>query len=82
MGRLRAGRGPDAARDRAAQAQAYRDLTIARTAEHAEYTTAMQSRLDRQESALSELEVALTSAQQGTPFGQGEVRMLMPALHR
>lgn len=53
----------DAARDRAAQAQAYRDLTVARTAEHAEYTAAMQARMDHQETALGELEVALTSAQ-------------------
>ena len=53
----------DAARDRAAQAQAYRDLTVARTAEHAEFTAAMQARMDQQDTALSELEVALTSAQ-------------------
>jgi hypothetical protein len=53
----------DAARDRAEQAQAYRELTVARTAEHAEFTAGMQARLDRQEDALSELEVALTSAQ-------------------
>lgn len=53
----------DAARDRAVQAQAYRDLTVARTAEHAEFTSAMQTRMGHQESALSELEVALTSAQ-------------------
>jgi len=53
----------DAARDRAAQAQAYRDLTVARTAEHAGFTSAMQARADQQETALSELEVALTSAQ-------------------
>ena len=53
----------DAAKDRAAQAQAYRDLTVARTAEHAEFTAAMQARMDQQDTALSELEVALTSAQ-------------------
>lgn len=53
----------DAARDRAEQAQAYRELTEVRTAEHAEYSAAMQTRIDRQESALGELEVALTSAQ-------------------
>lgn len=53
----------DAGRDRAAQAQAYRDLTEVRTAEHAEFTTAMTSRMDHQEHALGELEVALTSAQ-------------------
>ena len=45
------------------QAQAYRDLTAARTAENAEFTAGMQQRLQRQESALSELETALTSAQ-------------------
>lgn len=53
----------DAAKDRAVQAQAYRDLTVARTAEHAEFTAAMQARMDQQDTALSELEVALTSAQ-------------------
>ena len=53
----------DAARDRAAQAQSYRDLTVARTAEHAEFTAAMQARAERQETALAELEGALTSAQ-------------------
>ena len=53
----------DAAKDRAAQAQAYRDLTVARTSEHAEFTAAMQARMDQQDTALSELEVALTSAQ-------------------
>lgn len=53
----------DAARDRAAQAQSYRDLTVARTAENAEFAAAMQTRMDHQASALSELEVALTSAQ-------------------
>lgn len=53
----------DAARDRAAQAQAYRDLTTARNAENAEFAAAMQARMDHQEVALSELEEALTSAQ-------------------
>ena len=49
----------DAARDRAAQAQAYRQLTD----EHTRFVTAIQSRVDRQEHALSELEVALSAAQ-------------------
>jgi chromosome segregation ATPase len=53
----------DAARDRAEQAQAYRDLTEARTAEHARFTTTMESRVEAQETAIHELEVALTSAQ-------------------
>jgi chromosome segregation ATPase len=53
----------DAARDRAVQAQAYRDLTTARNAENAEFAAAMQARMDHQEVALSELEEALTSAQ-------------------
>jgi len=53
----------DAARDRADQARDYRDLTEARTAEHAEFAASMTSRFERQETALSELEVALTSAQ-------------------
>jgi chromosome segregation ATPase len=53
----------DAARDRAEQAQAYRELTVARTAEQAEFTRTMESRIAAHESAISELEVALTSAQ-------------------
>ena len=53
----------DAARDRAAQAQAYRQLTDERTAEHAGFVTAIQSRVNRQEHALTELEVALSAAQ-------------------
>lgn len=53
----------DAARDRAAQAQAYRELTAQRTDEHTAFATAMQSRVDRQEHALGELEVALSAAQ-------------------
>jgi len=53
----------DAARDRAAQAQAYRDLTEERTAEHGRFVTAIQGRVDRQEHALTELEEALSAAQ-------------------
>ncbi|MGH3363034.1 MAG: hypothetical protein ACRDOM_11305 [Nocardioides sp.] len=53
----------DAARDRAEQAQAYRDLTAVRTVEHASYVAGVQARMDRQESALTELENALASAQ-------------------
>ncbi|MGZ4456284.1 MAG: hypothetical protein ACXVW1_03240 [Nocardioides sp.] len=53
----------EAARDRAEQAQAYRDLTVTRTAEHAEYSAAMQARIDAHELSITELEVALTSAQ-------------------
>ena len=53
----------DAARDRAEQAQAYRELTDARAAEHAEFSASMESRVEHQEIALAELELALTSAQ-------------------
>lgn len=53
----------DAARDRAEQAQAYRELTDRRTAEHAEFSAAMTARADRQDVALSELEDALSAAQ-------------------
>ena len=53
----------DAARDRAEQAEAYRALTTARSAEHAEFATTMRARLDGQGTALAELEVALGSAQ-------------------
>lgn len=53
----------DAARDRAAQASAYRDLTDRRTAENHVFASAMRARVDQQEHALSELEAALSSAQ-------------------
>src|SRR6476659_8217454 len=46
----------EAARDRAEQAQAYRDLTVARTAEHAAYAETMQSRIAAHESAIHDLE--------------------------
>ena len=53
----------EAARDRAQQAQAYRDLTRTRTAEHAEFTAGMESRIAEREGSLLELEIALTTAQ-------------------
>jgi chromosome segregation ATPase len=53
----------EAARDRAAQAASYRELTDQRTAEHAAFTAAMQARVDQQEHALVELEGALSAAQ-------------------
>jgi hypothetical protein len=53
----------EAARDRAEQAQAYRDLTVARTAEQAEFAQTMESRIAAHETAIHDLEVALTSAQ-------------------
>ena len=53
----------EAARDRAEQAQAYRDLTVARTAEHKSFADTMRTRIDAQETCIHELEVALSSAQ-------------------
>ena len=53
----------DAARDRAEQAQAYRELTEQRTTEHLSFSRAMQARSDQQELALNELESALGEAQ-------------------
>jgi hypothetical protein len=53
----------EAARDRADQAKAYRDLTVARTAEHTAFAESMQERLARQETAVHELEDALSAAQ-------------------
>lgn len=52
----------EAARDRAAQAQAYRDLTVERTAEHAEYVAALQARITRHEVAIEVLKVNVTTA--------------------
>jgi chromosome segregation ATPase len=53
----------EAARDRAEQARAYRDLTVARTAEHTAFAESMQERLSHQETAVHELEDALSAAQ-------------------
>lgn len=53
----------DHARDRAAQAQAYRRMTEQRTAEHSSFAAAMQARVGQQEHALGELEQALGEAQ-------------------
>lgn len=52
-----------AARDRAAQAMAYRQLTDERAEEHAGFVTAIQGRVQHQEHALTELEAALSAAQ-------------------
>src|SRR6478735_6700702 len=54
----------DAARDRAAQAQAYRDITTARTAENIAFADDMQARLKLREASIVELEDALAAAQQ------------------
>ncbi|WP_243056238.1 hypothetical protein [Nocardioides sp. SR21] len=54
----------EAARDRAAQAQAYRDITVERTAENAAFVEEMQSRLELHEGIIVELEDALAAAQQ------------------
>jgi chromosome segregation ATPase len=53
----------DAARDRAEQAADYRSLTAARSLEHSKFAATMKARLDGQQTALQELEVALGSAQ-------------------
>ena len=53
----------DAARDRAEQAQAYRALTEARTAENAAFAETMRARVTGQEQTIHELEDALTAAQ-------------------
>ncbi len=53
----------EAARDRAEQARAYRDLTVTRTAEHAEFATGMAARIARHEETILELEGALSTAQ-------------------
>jgi uncharacterized membrane-anchored protein YhcB (DUF1043 family) len=53
----------EAARDRADQAKAYRDLTVARTAEHTAFAESMQERMAQQATAVRELEDALTAAQ-------------------
>ena len=53
----------EAARDRAAQAMAYNELTDLRTSEHAAYVAAVQARIATKEQALDELELALSLSQ-------------------
>jgi len=53
----------EAARDRAAQATAYNELTEVRTSEHAAYVADVQSRIAEKEQALDELELALSLSQ-------------------
>ncbi len=53
----------DWARDRAQQAQAYADLSERRTKEHTEVLATLQARIAAKESAIGELEVAVTEAQ-------------------
>jgi chromosome segregation ATPase len=53
----------EAARDRAAQAAAYNELTEVRTSEHAAYVADVQSRISEKEQALDELEQALSLSQ-------------------
>lgn len=52
----------EAARDRAAQAQAYREATVLRIEEQARYVTAMTIKLGHQEAAIKELEGELAIA--------------------
>jgi chromosome segregation ATPase len=52
-----------AARDRAAQAQAYNELTDLRTSEHATYVAGIKAQIAEKEQALDELELALGHAQ-------------------
>ena len=53
----------EAARDRAAQATAYNELTEERTTEHASYVADVRTRLSAKEQALEELEQALSLSQ-------------------
>lgn len=54
----------EAGRDRAAQALAYRELTVVRTAEHASFVTSIESRIAAHQATIGELEVALGVAHQ------------------
>jgi chromosome segregation ATPase len=53
----------EAARDRAAQAQGYRDITVARTTENAAYVTATSARIAAHEQTIATLERDLGDAQ-------------------
>ena len=53
----------EAARDRAAQATAYNELTEVRTSEHQAYVADVQNRIADREQALDELELALSLSQ-------------------
>lgn len=52
----------EAARDRAVQAQGYRELTVERTAEHGVYVASMQARIAEYEVAIEVLEATVTTA--------------------
>src|SRR4051795_9511817 len=53
----------EAAADRAHQAQGYRALAEARSAEHREFATAMQTRVGKAEHAVTQLESAVVASQ-------------------
>jgi len=53
----------EAARDRVEQAQAYRDLTVERSIEHASFVATMETKLSRSVRVSGELEEALSSSQ-------------------
>jgi chromosome segregation ATPase len=53
----------EAARDRATQAQGYRDITVARTAENAAYVVATSARISSHEQTIATLERDLGDAQ-------------------
>ena len=53
----------EAARDRAEQAQAYRDLTVERSIEHASFVATMETKLSHSDQVSRELEQALSSSQ-------------------
>lgn len=53
----------DAARDRAEQARAYREITEQRTAENAVFAAGMTARITERESTIADLESALGTAQ-------------------
>lgn len=55
----------EAARDRAVQARAYRDLTVKRTAEQAAYVAATQARIAQRELAIKTLKATVSTAHKG-----------------
>lgn len=64
----------EAARDRAAQAQAYRSMFSERASEHAEFTTAMTDRLASRDRSIRELEGTIVLAEQRAIEAESRVK--------
>lgn len=64
----------DNARDKAQQAQAYREMFAERATEHAEFTTAMTDRMKRADEEVAELQSSFVAAQRRAAEAETRVR--------